>query len=97
MTINEVQELVEAWSEKNSIRSNELTNIALLTEEIGKLAKVMARRHGEHDPLPEIKEEISLEIGNIFWTLTNIANQTGINLTEALADSLARKSIHTKK
>ena len=81
MTIKEAQELVDAWGDKHAIRHNELANMALLTEEIGKLARVMVRRG-----------EVTDEIGDILWALIGVANQTGVDLTAALIRALERKS-----
>lgn len=93
MTIKEAQELLEAWVAKNGIHHNELTNMAVLTEEIGKLARVMARRYGEHAADPNFRCEVSEEIGDIFWALLSVANQTGVDLTASLIAALERKSI----
>ena len=69
MTIKEAQELVDAWGDKHAIRHNELANMALLTEEIGKLARVMVRRYGEHAADPRFRGEATDEIGDILWAL----------------------------
>ena len=92
MTIREAQELLDAWVAKNNIRHNELANMALLTEEIGKLARVMVRRYGEHTGDPGFRDEVSEEIGDILWALIGVANQTGVDLTVALIDALERRS-----
>ena len=84
MTIKEAQELVDAWGDKHAIRHNELANMALLTEEIGKLARVMVRRYGEHAADPRFRGEATDEIGDILWALIGVANQTGVDLTAAL-------------
>ena len=92
MTIKEAQELVAAWGDKHAIRHNELANMALLTEEIGKLARVMVRRYGEHAADPRFRGEATDEIGDILWALIGVANQTGVDLTAALIRALERKS-----
>ena len=92
MTIKEAQELVDAWGDKHAIRHNELANMALLTEEIGKLARVMVRRYGEHAADPRFRGEATDEIGDILWALIGVANQTGVDLTAALIRVLERKS-----
>ncbi len=92
MTIKEAQELIDAWVEKHAIRHNELTNMALLTEEIGKLAMIMARRYGDHVGDAEVRAEVSHQIGDVFWALVGVANQTGVDMTAALADALQRNS-----
>ena len=63
MTIKEAQELIETWTAKNNVRNNELTNMALLTEEIGKLTRVMVRRFNDHANEPNFRYEVSDEIG----------------------------------
>ncbi len=97
MTIKEAQELLEAWVAKNDIRHSELTRMALLTEEIGKLARVMALRYGEHTGGPRLRDELSDEIGDILWALIGVANQTGVDLTAALIGTLERKSREAEK
>lgn len=59
MTIKEAQELIETWTAKNNVRNNELTNMALLTEEIGKLTRVMVRRFNDHANEPNFRYEVS--------------------------------------
>ena len=92
MTIKEAQELTEPWTAKNNVRNNELTNMALLTEEIGKLTRVMVRRFNDHANEPNFRYEVSDEIGDILWALVNVANQTGVDLTVSLINALERKS-----
>lgn len=92
MTIKEAQELLEAWVDKNDIRHSELTYMALLTEEIGKLARVMALRYGDHAAGPRFRDEAEDEIGDTLWTLIGVANRTGVDLTAALIRTLERKS-----
>ena len=65
MTVKEVQELIETWTAKNKIRNNELTNMALLTEEIGKLSRVMVHRFNDRADEPHFRYEVSDEIGDI--------------------------------
>lgn len=97
MTLKEAQELIDAWTEKHAIRHNELTNMALLNEEIGKLAMLMGRRGGEHAGDGNFKMEVSNRLGDLLWTLLGIANQTGVDLTAALADTLQHKSSQTSE
>ena len=92
MTIKEAQELIETWTAKNNVRNNELTNMALLTEEIGKLTRVMVRRFNDHANEPNFRYEVSDEIGDILWALVNVANQTGVDLTEAFRRSIEKKT-----
>ena len=92
MTVKEVQELIETWTAKNKIRNNELTNMALLTEEIGKLSRVMVHRFNDRADEPHFRYEVSDEIGDILWTLIEVANQAGVDLTLSLIHALERKS-----
>ena len=92
MTIKEAQELIETWTAKNNVRNNELTNMELLTEEIGKLTRVMVRRFNDHANEQNFRYEVSDEIGDILWALVNVANQTGVDLTVSLINALERKS-----
>ena len=90
MTIKEAQELVDALTAKKNIHTNELARMALLTEEIGKLSRVMANRYGGAQGSKISDHEVSEGIGDIFWTLVGIANQTGTDLTLALTEVLDR-------
>lgn len=95
MTLKESQDLVDAWIRKHGVRYfNELTNMTILTEEVGELARIMVRKFGEQSTKEgETNKELSEEIGDILWVLICIANQTGIDITEALAESLAKKTL----
>ena len=92
MTVKEVQELIETWTAKNKVRSNELANMALLTEEIGRLSRVMVQRFNDRADEPHFRYEVSDEIGDILWTLVEVANQAGVDLTLSLIHALERKS-----
>jgi len=94
MTLDEAQNTVDSWIKTVGVRYfNELTNLALLTEEVGELARVMARLYGEQSSKPgEGKEEISEELADILFVVICLANQTGVNLTEALQKSLDKKN-----
>ena len=92
MTIKEAQELIETWTIKNNIHNNELTNMALLTEEIGKLARVMVHRYNDHANDPHFRYEVSDEIGDILWALLSVSNQTGVDLTRSLIAAFERKT-----
>ena len=94
MTIEKAQQDVDTWIQTVGVRYfNELTNLALLTEEVGELARVMARLYGEQSSKPgEGKEEISEELADILFVVICLANQTGVNLTEALQKSLDKKN-----
>ena len=97
MTIKEAQEAVDRWIKEYGVRYfSELTNMACLTEEVGELARIMARRYGDqsfkegesHDPLEEMAD--------ILWVLICLANQTGVDLTEALKKSIEKKTNRDK-
>ena len=95
MTINEAQETVDQWINTTGIRYfNELTNIAILMEEVGEVARIMARRYGEQS-FKKSDEEVNLadEMADVMFVLICLANQTGINLTEAFEKNLEKKSI----
>ncbi len=95
MTIEEAQKLVDQWIKKYGVRYfNELTNMVLLTEEVGELARIMARKYGEQS-FKESDKENSLdeEMADILFVLICIANQTGVNLTKSLEKSLEKKTL----
>lgn len=93
MTITEAQNLVDQWIKKYGVRYfDELTNMTILTEEVGELARVMARKYGEQSFKTGEKDNIDEELADILWVLLCIANQTGTDLTEALRDSFNKKS-----
>lgn len=95
MTINEAQETVDRWIKTKGIRYfNELTNTAILMEEVGEVARIMARKYGEQS-FKKSDEEVNLadEMADVMFVLICLANQTGINLTEALEKNLEKKSI----
>ena len=94
MTLDEAQEKVDFWIKKYGIRYfDELTNMAVLTEEVGEVARIMARRYGEQS-FKENEQLSSLddELADVLWILIAIANQTDINLTEAFNRNIAKKS-----
>ena len=93
MTIKEAQERVEAWIKEYGVRYfDELTNMAILTEEVGEVARIMARRYGEQSFKEGEKSDLGDEIADVLWVLICIANQTGIDLTEALQKNLDKKT-----
>jgi len=94
MTIKEAQQSVDHWVNTIGVRYfNELTNMTLLTEEVGELARIMARKFGEQS-YKENEENYDLgdEMADILWVLICLANQTGIDLTQALEKNMAKKS-----
>ncbi|MBQ8337133.1 MAG: nucleotide pyrophosphohydrolase [Bacteroidaceae bacterium] len=99
MTIKEAQERVDAWIKEYGVRYfNELTNMAILTEEVGEVARIMARKYGEQS----FKEKdsgkmLEDELADVLWVLICIANQTGVDLTEALRKNFDKKTERDKK
>jgi len=95
MTIKEAQETVDQWINTTGIRYfNELTNTAILMEEVGEVARIMARKYGEQS-FKKSDEEVNLadEMADVMFVLICLANQTGIDLTAALEQNLGKKSI----
>lgn len=93
MTIEEAQQQVDRWIKEYGVRYfSELTNMAVLTEEVGELARVMARRYGDQSFKKGEKDNLDEEIADVFWVLLCIANQTGVNITEAFRKSLEKKT-----
>lgn len=95
MTIKAYQENVDRWVKQFGVRYfNELTNLAILMEEVGEVARLMARIYGEQSfkSVPRSKEALADELADILFVVTCIANQTGIDLTTALDRNLAKKS-----
>ncbi len=96
-TLREVQHAVDQWIRTYGVRYfSELTNMACLTEEVGELARVMARRYGDQSFKAGEKADLSEEIADVMWVLVCIANQTGVDLTEALAESFRKKTSRDK-
>jgi len=95
MEIKEAQELVDKWIKTMGIRYfNELTNTAILMEEVGEVARIMARQYGEQS-YKKSDTEVNLadEMADVLFVLICLANQTGIDLTDALEKNLVKKSI----
>ena len=100
MTIKEAQEAVDSWIHEYGVRYfSELTNMAVLTEEVGELARVITRRYGEQswkesDPrhADNGREALGEEMADVLWVLLCIANQTGVDLTEELLKSIEKKT-----
>lgn len=93
MEIKELQARVDGWIKTYGVRYfSELTNMAVLTEEVGELARVMARRYGDQSFKAGEKENISEELADVLWVLTCIANQTGVDLEAAIEASFAKKT-----
>ncbi len=98
MTLQEAQNTVDQWIKEYGVRYfSELTNMAILTEEVGELARVMARTYGDQSFKAGEKANISEEIADIFWVLCCLANQTGVDLTAAFQASLQKKTERDKE
>ena len=93
MTLEEAQHQVDCWNKKYGVRYySELTNMAVLTEEVGELARVMSRKYGDQSFKEGEKDNIEDEIADVLWVLLCIANQTGVNVTEAFVRNLEKKT-----
>ena len=93
MTIKEAQEAVDQWIKTYGVRYfSELTNMAVLTEEVGELARVMARKYGDQSFKAGEKENLGEEMADVLWVLICLANQTGVDLTEELKKSIEKKT-----
>src|SRR5918995_6426427 len=94
MTIEEAQQQVDQWIKTHGVRYfSELTNMAMLTEEVGEVARIIARRYGEQSEKESDKgKELGDELADVLWVLICIANQTGVNLTEALEKNFEKKT-----
>lgn len=95
MTIQEAQNQVDNWIKTVGVRYfNELTNMAMLTEEVGEVARIIARRYGEQSEKESDKnKDLGDEMADVLFVLICLANQTGVNLTQALANNMEKKSI----
>ena len=93
MTFQEAQQIVDQWIKTYGVRYfNELTNMAILTEEVGEVARIMARKYGEQVPREGVEPgDLSDELADVLWVLMCIANQTGTDLTEAFEKNLRKK------
>lgn len=93
MTIAEAQQAVDQWIKAYGVRYfSELTNMACLTEEVGELARVMARRYGDQSFKPGEKDNAGEEMADVLWVLCCLANQTGVDLTEEFCKSIEKKT-----
>ena len=93
MTIKEAQEAVDRWIKEYGVRYfSELTNMAVLTEEVGELARVMARKYGDQSFKASEKDNLGEEMADILWVLLCLANQTGVDLTTELQKSIEKKT-----
>lgn len=98
MTIEELQKRVDEWIKTYGVRYfDEMTNMAILTEEVGEVARIMARKYGEQSFKEGEKCNLEDELADVIWVLVCIANQTGTNLTEALNRNFEKKSKRDKE
>jgi NTP pyrophosphatase (non-canonical NTP hydrolase) len=98
MTIQESQNQVDQWIKTHGVRYfNELTNMAILTEEVGELARIIARRYGEQSEKESDKgKDLGDEMADVLWVLICLANQTGVDLTEAFRKNIEKKTNRDK-
>ncbi len=94
MTIQEAQQTIDNWIKTTGVRYfNELTNMAMLTEEVGEVARIIARQYGEQSFKPSDKEKVLAdELADVLFVVICLANQTGVDLTEALQKNLEKKT-----
>lgn len=95
MTIQDAQQQVDDWIKTVGVRYfSELTNMAILTEEVGELARIMARTYGDQSfKKTDLDKNLSDEMADVLWVLICLANQTGVNLTEALQKNIEKKTM----
>jgi NTP pyrophosphatase (non-canonical NTP hydrolase) len=98
MTISDAQQEVDLWIKKNGVRYfNELTNMAMLTEEVGEVARIIARRFGEQSEKESDKDkDLGDEMADVLWVLICLANQTGVDLTKAFNKNIEKKTLRDK-
>jgi NTP pyrophosphatase (non-canonical NTP hydrolase) len=98
MDLEEAQEQVDQWIKTHGVRYfSELTNMAMLTEEVGEVARIVARRYGEQSEKESDKtKDLGDEMADVLWVLICLANQTGINLTEAFQKNMEKKTLRDK-
>ena len=97
MTLEEAQKEVDSWIKTSGVRYfSELTNMTVLTEEVGELARVMARKYGDQSFKQGEKDNLADEMADVLWVLICLANQTGVNLTEAFRQNLEKKTNRDK-
>lgn len=97
ITIAEAQKMVDGWIKEYGVRYfSELTNMAVLTEEVGELARVMSRKYGDQSFKDGENQDPAEEMADILWVLICLANQTGVDLTDALMKSFEKKTMRDK-
>lgn len=97
ITLRQAQRMVDDWIRTYGVRYfSELTNMAVLTEEVGELARVVARKYGEQSFKPGERANLGDEMADVLWVLLCLANQTGVDLTEELRRNIAKKTERDK-
>ena len=97
MTIEEAQKAVDNWIKTYGVRYfSELTNMAILTEEVGEVARIIARTYGDQSFKKDEKTNLADELAEVMWVLLCLANQTGVDMTEALQRNLEKKTSRDK-
>jgi NTP pyrophosphatase (non-canonical NTP hydrolase) len=98
MTINEAQQTIDQWIKTTGVKYfSELTNLGILMEEVGELSRLMVRKYGEQSFKESDKgKEIADEMADVLWVLICLANQTGVDLTDALKKNLEKKNVRDK-
>src|SRR5690554_3589555 len=98
MTLAEAQTVVDTWIKTNGVRYfSELTNMAILTEEVGEVARIMARKYGEQSAKPsDDDKDLADELADVLWVLICLANQTGVDLTDAFEKNMQKKNSRDK-
>jgi NTP pyrophosphatase (non-canonical NTP hydrolase) len=98
MTLKEAQQQVDTWINTTGVRYfSELTNMAILTEEVGEVARIMARRYGEQSEKESDKhKDLGDELADVLWVVICLANQTGVDLTEAFEKNMEKKNFRDK-
>ena len=99
MTIKELQKTIDIWIKENGVRYyNELTNMAILTEEVGEVARIVSRTYGEQSfKKSDVGKDLEDELADVIFVVTCLANQTGVDLTKAIHKNLKKKTKRDKK
>ena len=98
LTLQQAQEQVDEWIRTYGVRYfSELTNMAILTEEVGELARIMSRKYGEQSFKPGEPQDPADEMADVLWVLLCLANQTGVDLTDAFRKNLEKKTLRDKE
>lgn len=98
LTLEQAQKIVDDWIKQYGVRYfGELTNMIVLTEEVGELARVIARKYGEQSAKPQEELNLADEMADVLWVLICLANQTGVNLTEAFQQNMQKKTKRDKE